>query len=184
MRRGNLGPLWCPVTGNASLTCILLFSYKLWDTKLRTFLLISLRSFPGSKTAKATRFIQSEYSLCICMHRFSSLVSDLDRRDRQDVKTFEKRKCAFVLAWANRVNSFGLRSPQNRCDIGFINHRANGEDERHPKGGRTTEAGGTLSTKRYWNQWWLQLWTVGTSQIFLHVRAQLLGHTLSHVMGG
>jgi len=36
-----------------------------------------------------------------------------------------------VLASGNRLSSFGLKSPQNRCDIGLIYPRTNGEEEGH-----------------------------------------------------
>lgn len=81
------------------------------------------------------------------------------------------------MASTNRLNSFGLKSPKNGCEIWFIHSRANGEEEGHLEGGLLGREG-TLSTKRCWNHWWLELWTGGTYQLPLHVGAQLLGHTL------
>lgn len=175
MRSGSLGPLQCTVTGNASPAyercCLLQFSCKPKDTKLRMCLLIALRPLSGWKTERAMHPIWSVYSLYTCMPLFSFLVSDLDRIECKGTATPEREDG--LLLWLQPTGWALLALNLSRMSV-MLGSSAPGQMKN-----RTTVSGDTLGTKRCWNHWWLELWIGDTSQLSLHVGSQFLGHPLS-----
>lgn len=173
MRSGSLGPLQCTVTGNASPAyehcCVLQFSYKPKDTKLRIRLLIFLRSLAGWKS-NASHLV---YVLPVYLHAPLFLFSfwSMQERECKDITAPERE--GGLLLWLQPTGWVLLGLNLSRMSVML------GSSTLRQMESRTTALEDTLSTSRCWNHWWLELWTGGTPQLSLHVGNQLLGHLFS-----
>lgn len=182
------------MNGNASLTYVRLQVCSLatkWRTQAQNLLInISKVSLWLKDSRSNMSHLVCVFPVYLCALHFPfGFWSRQERRGGcKDIAALEREDG--LLHWLQPtgwIHSLGLKSPKNGCEIWFIYPRETGEREGH-LGGGLLGRGGTLSTKRCWNYWWLELWTGGNLSALpacgTPVSGSHIGHRLCHVADG